>query len=200
MLFLYRRIPTPLIRAMFATLTRTAASHATARSAVFGSAAGGSTSRFAVRSFASLEFDLGQGSVDYCDDRVEHTEDTHFLLILGKPGGGKGTISGKVLKDMPNFHHLSSGDILRHHVRECTAIGKEAKKYMNEGKLVPDDVMVRLIMEDAHRFVDDGKSLLLDGFPRTLEQAAALDKALDVDLVINLDIPTETIVERISDR
>lgn len=175
---------------MFATLTRTATSHARTRCAVFGPAAGGSTGRFIVRSFASLEVE----SSDY-SDRVEHTDDTHFLLILGKPGGGKGTISGKVLKDMPNFHHLSSGDVLRHHVREGTEVGNEAKKYMNEGKLVPDEVMVRLIMEDAHRFVDEGKSLLLDGFPRTLEQAAALDKALDVDLVINLDIPTETIVD-----
>lgn len=180
---------------MFATLTRTATSHARTRCAVFGPAAGGSTGRFVVRSFASLEVECS----DY-SDRVEHTDDTHFLLILGKPGGGKGTISGKVLKDMPNFHHVSSGDVLRHHVREGTEVGNEAKKYMNEGKLVPDEVMVRLIMEDAHRFVDEGKSLLLDGFPRTLEQAAALDKALDVDLVINLDIPTETIVERISDR
>jgi len=181
-----------IARKMLATLTRTAASHARSRCAVFGPAAGG-------RSFASLEIDLGASSY-HCDGRVEHTEDTHFLLILGKPGGGKGTISGKVLKDMPNFHHLSSGDVLRHHVREGTEVGNEAKEYMNEGKLVPDDVMVRLIMEDAHRFVDEGKSLLLDGFPRTLEQAAALDKALDVDLVINLDIPTETIVDRISDR
>mmetsp|Transcript_14177 Transcript_14177/g.30771 ORF Transcript_14177/g.30771 Transcript_14177/m.30771 type:complete len:267 (+) Transcript_14177:122-922(+) len=173
---------------MFATFTRTALTH-TARGRCIDIQQQGRQQlySYAVRSLASLE-------------RVECSDDSHFLLILGKPGGGKGTISGKVLKDMPNFHHLSSGDVLRHHVRECTAIGKEAKKYMNEGKLVPDELMVRLIMEDAHSVIDDGKSLLLDGFPRTLEQAAALDKALDVDLVINLDIPTETIVSRISDR
>jgi nucleoside-triphosphate--adenylate kinase len=71
---------------------------------------------------------------------------------------------------------------------------------MDEGKLVPDSVMVNLVMEDATPYVEEGRSLLLDGFPRTLEQAESLDSVVNVDLVINLDIPTETIVERISDR
>mmetsp|Transcript_12556 Transcript_12556/g.19444 ORF Transcript_12556/g.19444 Transcript_12556/m.19444 type:complete len:264 (+) Transcript_12556:179-970(+) len=127
-------------------------------------------------------------------------EDSHFLLILGKPGGGKGTISGKILKDFSKFHHVSTGDLLRQHVREKTKIGKEAKCYMDEGRLVPDKLMIDLVMDDATPYIDEGKSLLLDGFPRTSEQAVALDKIVDVDLVINLDIPTETIVERIADR
>jgi len=124
----------------------------------------------------------------------------HMALILGKPGGGKGTISGKILADFPFFQHLSSGDILRHHVREKTPTGMEAKKYMDEGTLVPDDVMIKLIVEDASSIIKSGKSLMLDGFPRTGDQASSLEDVLHVDLVINLNIPTETIVERLSDR
>lgn len=132
--------------------------------------------------------------------RTYHTESGHSMLILGKPGGGKGTISGKILNDFPIFGHLSTGDVLRQHVRDETPIGVEAKNYMNEGRLVPDELMIRLVLEDAQRVLDNGSSLLLDGFPRTLGQAVALDESLDVDLVVNLDVPTETIVQRISER
>lgn len=127
-------------------------------------------------------------------------EEGHFALILGKPGGGKGTISCKILKDFPQFHHISTGDLLRKHVREGTRLGKEAKGYMNEGKLVPDELMIGLVMEEATPNLEEGKSLLLDGFPRTVVQAASLESVVHIDLVINLDIPTETIVERIADR
>ena len=71
---------------------------------------------------------------------------------------------------------------------------------MEDGKLVPDNLMIGLVMEDAKPYLDEGRSLLLDGFPRTIEQAVALDKVANVDIVINLDIPTEVIVERIADR
>ncbi|KAG7353675.1 adenylate kinase-domain containing protein [Nitzschia inconspicua] len=127
-------------------------------------------------------------------------EEKHFALILGKPGGGKGTISGKILKDFPQFHHVSSGDLLRSHVRDGTNLGVKAKQYMESGKLVPDNLMIDLVMEEATPHLDNGKSLLLDGFPRTVTQAQALEKEVHVDMVINLDIPTETIVERIADR
>eukprot|EP01083_Nonionella_stella_P013410 37760_1 len=125
---------------------------------------------------------------------------SHSLLILGKPGGGKGTISGKILRDFPQFRHVSTGDELRQHVRNGTELGKEAKKYMDDGCLVPDALMIKMVMSDAVEALKTGQSLLLDGFPRTMEQAVALDKNLDVDLVINLCIPNETIIERISDR
>lgn len=131
---------------------------------------------------------------------VESEGEGTLALILGKPGGGKGTISNKIFADFPEFKHLSTGDILRRHVKEQTSIGKEAKSYMDSGNLVPDDLIIRLVTEDASDHLSNGGSMLLDGFPRTLEQAKALDKVMDVDLVINLDIPTETIVERISDR
>jgi adenylate kinase family enzyme len=151
------------------------------------------------------------------------------MLILGKPGGGKGTISGKqtfsihvlystdilvchtsnfctwpisekILSDFPQFHHVSTGDLLRQHVRECTPLGKEAKGYMKTGKLVPDALMIDLVMADATPFLEEGKSLLLDGFPRSLRQAEALEKVAHIDMVVNLDVPTNTIVDRIADR
>jgi len=71
---------------------------------------------------------------------------------------------------------------------------------MNEGKLVPDELMIGLVMEEATPNLEEGRSLLLDGFPRTVVQAASLESVVHIDLVINLDIPTETIVERIADR
>lgn len=127
-------------------------------------------------------------------------EEGHFLLILGKPGGGKGTISKKILKDFPKFHHVSTGDVLRQHVREGTSLGKEAKDYMDKGELVPDELMIGLVMKDATPQLEEGRSLLLDGFPRTLAQAEALENVVHIDMVVNLDIPTETIVDRIADR
>lgn len=95
---------------------------------------------------------------------------------------------------------MSTGDLLRQHVREETDLGKQAKAYMVEGKLVPDALIIDLVIADATPYLEDGRSLLLDGFPRTLQQAHALDQVVNVDLVVNLDVPTETIVERIADR
>lgn len=127
-------------------------------------------------------------------------EESQMLLILGKPGGGKGTISGKLLKDFPRFHHVSTGDLLRQHVREQTDLGRKAKSYMDAGKLVPDKLMIELVMEDAAPYFEEGNSLLLDGFPRNLEQAQALDQVTRIGMVVNLDVPTDTIVDRIADR
>jgi len=76
----------------------------------------------------------------------------------------------------------------------------EAKSFMDDGKLVPDALMIDLVMTEATPTVEEGRSLLLDGFPRTIDQAKALDRVVNVDLVINLNIPTDTIVERIADR
>lgn len=152
--------------------------------------------------------------------------DPVVVLILGKPGGGKGTISNKILKDFPAFVHLSTGDVLRRHLREGSSIGLEAKKFIECGGLVPDKVMIDLVSteaelimsSDSNGYGDGRRSLLLDGFPRTIEQAIALERgtkgsksvsesndvkgggAIGIDLVINLDIPTETIVDRIAKR
>ena len=103
-------------------------------------------------------------------------------------------------KDFPQFHHVSTGDLLRSHVRNETNLGLEAAQYMKEGKLVPDELMIGLVVEESTPFLDKGESLLLDGFPRTVGQAEALEKSVHVDMVVNLDIPNETIIERLTDR
>jgi len=123
---------------------------------------------------------------------------TIATLIMGRPGGGKGTISKKMLKDF-NYHHISTGDLLRAHVRDGTVLGKEAEEYMNSGALVPDELMIKLVIKEV-KTVDKGTSLLLDGFPRTLPQAEAFEAQLTIDNAVFLNIPTETIVERISNR
>lgn len=127
-------------------------------------------------------------------------EESQMLLLIGRPGGGKGTIAKKILKDFPKAHHVSTGDLLRQHVRDGTKLGGEAKSYMKRGELVPDSLMISLVMEDATPHLDEGKSLLLDGFPRTQKQAEALEDVTHIDAVVNLDIPIDTIVERIADR
>ena len=121
-----------------------------------------------------------------------------FALIMGPPGGGKGTISKKILKEFP-FHHLSTGDQLRAHVQNSTAVGQEAKQYMDSGALVPDELIIRLVLEEVGQ-LPPTTNVLLDGFPRTQAQAEALSKEIKVDIVINLDIPQATIVERMSGR
>jgi adenylate kinase family enzyme len=83
---------------------------------------------------------------------------------------------------------------------EQTPLGLQAKTYMDKGKLVPDEVMIDLVMAEATPALEDGKALLLDGFPRTLKQAIALEKVTHIGSVVNLDIPTDTIVDRIADR
>lgn len=95
---------------------------------------------------------------------------------------------------------MSTGDLLRSHVKNHTPLGLDAKKYMDAGKLVPDEVMIGLVIEEATPNLELGKSLLLDGFPRNVNQAKALEQVVHIDLVINLDVPTDTIVDRIADR
>jgi len=131
---------------------------------------------------------------------MEAEESNCFMLILGKPGGGKGTISKKILTDFSTFTHFSTGDMLRQHVREKTEIGLEAKKHMDEGSLVPDKLIISLVLAEAEKESESGNSLLLDGFPRTMEQAKALGERIDVDLVVDLNVPNDTIIERIADR
>jgi len=148
------------------------------------------------RLFNSTTIDSSSMAVD----DISNSPNEKFLLILGKPGGGKGTISKKILKDFPDTEHISTGDILRQHVRNKTELGKEAKAYMDRGDLVPDEVMISLVLEDSMTAIKSGKHILLDGFPRTIEQAVALDENIDVEVVVDLNIPTDTIVERIADR
>ena len=125
------------------------------------------------------------------------------LILLGPPGAGKGTQASRII-DKFKIPQISTGDILRAAVREGTEMGKEAQKYMNEGKLVPDSVVIGIIRERLAQ--DDCKNgYLLDGFPRTLPQAEELNKILNtlnskLDAVISIEVPDEEIITRITGR
>ncbi|CAH0722736.1 unnamed protein product, partial [Brenthis ino] len=118
-------------------------------------------------------------------------------LILGAPASGKGTISSRIVKKY-NVEHVSSGDKLRDHIEKQTELGKEVKKYINEGKLVPDDVMIKFMTSELKKV--ESKSWLLDGFPRTVAQANALWQVQPVDVVLNLVVPFEVIIDRVKNR
>ncbi|XP_049887426.1 GTP:AMP phosphotransferase AK3, mitochondrial [Pectinophora gossypiella] len=118
-------------------------------------------------------------------------------LILGAPASGKGTISSRIVKKY-SVEHISSGDKLRDHIEKQTELGKEVKKYLTEGKLVPDDVMIKFMITELKKV--ENKPWLLDGFPRTVGQANALWKVQPVDVVLNLVVPFEVIIDRVKSR
>ena len=121
------------------------------------------------------------------------------ILIMGPAGAGKGTMSDLILKEY-NVAHISTGDMLRENVRNSTALGLEAQSYMNQGKLVPDD-LINAMVEDRIQQPDCANGFLLDGFPRTIPQADALkDSGVKIDFVLEFDVPDEVIVERMSGR
>jgi nucleoside-triphosphate--adenylate kinase len=119
------------------------------------------------------------------------------VLILGAPASGKGTISSRLVKKY-NVEHVSSGDKLRDHIQKQTDLGKEVKHYLNEGKLVPDDVMIKFMITELNKVAN--KPWLLDGFPRTVAQADALWNVQPVDVVLNLVVPFEVIIDRVKNR
>ncbi|XP_058809056.1 GTP:AMP phosphotransferase AK3, mitochondrial isoform X2 [Phymastichus coffea] len=118
-------------------------------------------------------------------------------VILGAPGSGKGTISARIV-DQFSVCHLSSGDKLRQHIANRTALGQEVKKYLDSGSLVPDETMIALISEEIKAVGD--RNWLLDGFPRTLSQAEALQRIHPVSLVISMNVPDAVILERLKNR
>jgi adenylate kinase len=125
------------------------------------------------------------------------------LIFLGPPGAGKGTIAAKI-KEAYGIAHISTGDILRENVKQGTPLGKLAERYMQAGDLVPDDIIVEMV-ENRLQEPDCSEGFILDGFPRTLPQAEALDRILKklktkVDAVILLEVDDETIVKRLSGR
>ena len=125
------------------------------------------------------------------------------IIMLGAPGAGKGT-QAKRIADKWQIPHISTGDIFRANIKEWTELGKEAKKYMDQGALVPDELTVKLLLDRVAK--DDCKNgYVLDGFPRTIPQAEALDKALaemgqKMDYAIDVDVPDENIVKRMGGR
>lgn len=118
-------------------------------------------------------------------------------IIIGAPGSGKGTISNWIVRDF-GLSHVSSGDLLRAQIREGTSLGLAAKSFIDKGDLVPDHVIVGLIAAELQKLGET--PWLLDGFPRTRSQAEALQSSAPADVVVNLDVPFETIIDRIKDR
>jgi adenylate kinase len=125
------------------------------------------------------------------------------LILLGGPGAGKGTQAKKLI-DKFQIPQISTGDILRAAVKEGTEMGRKAKEYMDAGKLVPDEVVIGII-KDRLAQSDCKKGFILDGFPRTVPQAEALDKVLSglgskIDHVVSIDVDEEALVERLTGR
>jgi adenylate kinase len=124
------------------------------------------------------------------------------LVLLGKQGAGKGTQAGR-LADNYGVVHLSTGEIFRAQATLGTAFGLEAKRYMDSGELVPDEIVVGVIEESMVSGGPLGGGFVLDGFPRTLHQARELDRVIagaPLHLVIDLDVPRELVLERLSAR
>ena len=125
------------------------------------------------------------------------------IIMLGAPGAGKGT-QAKQIADKYSIPHISTGDIFRANIKNGTELGKKAKQYMDQGALVPDELTCDLVMDRIQQ--DDCKNgFVLDGFPRTIPQAEALDAALGkinekMDYAIDVDVPDENIVNRMSGR
>ena len=125
------------------------------------------------------------------------------IIMLGAPGAGKGT-QAKMIAEKYQIPHISTGDIFRANIKNGTELGKEAKKYMDQGQLVPDELTVKILLDRVAK--DDCENgYVLDGFPRTIPQAEVLDKALTelgekIDYAINVEVPDENIVKRMSGR
>ncbi len=125
------------------------------------------------------------------------------IIMLGPPGAGKGT-QAKMLVEEFGIPQISTGDMLRAAVAEGTELGKKAKEYMDRGQLVPDEVVIGIVRERLSK-PDCHKGFILDGFPRTVPQAEALDKILQemgkrIDCVINIVVPDEEILKRLTGR
>ena len=116
------------------------------------------------------------------------------IIMLGAPGAGKGT-QAKMIADQYGIPHISTGDIFRANIKEQTELGLEAKKYMDQGALVPDELTVRILLDRVAK--EDCKAgYVLDGFPRTIPQAEVLDQAVTkmnekIDFAINVEVPDE---------
>ncbi|MFA6870438.1 MAG: nucleoside monophosphate kinase, partial [Methanomethylophilus sp.] len=120
------------------------------------------------------------------------------IVLLGPPGAGKGT-QGEKLENELGYVRLSTGDMLREAVRKGTSLGVKAKTYMDAGALVPNDLIINL-MKEKIASLGNNAGIIFDGFPRTVEQAEALDQAVDIDLAIDLNVADRVLVERLTQR
>jgi adenylate kinase len=120
------------------------------------------------------------------------------IVLLGAPGAGKGTQAALIANEY-NIPHISTGDIFRKNIKEGTELGKLAKSYIDRGDLVPDSLVIDLVADRLAQ--EDAKNgYILDGFPRTIVQAEALDKVAHIDVALDIEVPFETIIERLGGR
>jgi adenylate kinase len=125
------------------------------------------------------------------------------IILFGPPGSGKGTQAEK-LEEKYQLHHISTGDLFRHEIKNKTELGIRAKNYIDKGDLVPDEITIDMLKKKLES-LNDGNGFLLDGFPRTEEQAIALDKMMDslnlpLTSLLALEVPQEEVIERILNR
>lgn len=126
-----------------------------------------------------------------------------YVILLGAPGAGKGT-QADILSEQLKLTHVATGDLFRQAVEKGTELGKQARVYMNQGKLVPNEITIKMMLERLSQ-PDCAAGALLDGFPRNLEQAQALDKAMAeqkkaIDKVVYIKVPEEELLKRLSGR
>jgi adenylate kinase len=135
------------------------------------------------------------------NEKAENPSTPLVLILLGPPGSGKGT-QAAMLQDKLHLPHISTGDLLRDHARRGTELGKQAQTFMDKGQLVPDALILDMLFERVSQ-KDCSKGYILDGFPRTLPQAEALQgrlKGKTAPIVINLDLSDAKIIERLTNR
>ena len=126
------------------------------------------------------------------------------LVLFGAPGSGKGTQSARLIDEF-GLHHISTGEVLRDHIKRQTELGNIADKYISEGQLIPDDLMISILDEVLEKEAKGKAGVIFDGFPRTIPQAEALKELLqkrgtDLHAVVGLEVPEEELIERMLNR
>lgn len=126
------------------------------------------------------------------------------LVLFGAPGSGKGTQSAKLIEEY-GLHHISTGEVLRDHIKRGTDLGKVAQEYISQGQLIPDDLMISILDDVLEKEAKGKAGVIFDGFPRTIPQAEALKDLLkkrgtDLHAVVGLEVPEEELVERMLNR
>src|SRR5580658_2961081 len=154
----------------------------------------------AIRVTAYIIFVLFSSNCKLISTRPSAQSEPLSIVLIGPPASGKGTQSMR-LSHALNLVHISTGDLFRDNIKNQTKLGQSASKYINEGKLVPDEITVDMLFARVSKS-DCALGYILDGFPRTVEQAQALNKRLPNQhfVVLNLDVPDSVVLERVVDR